>query len=151
MIKRLFNSILKRNTRLENKLNQINTIDNINNGGCGFTALSIYDRMIKDGYKPKIIYLYKEDRYNRAYRYIQEGHGNSTSHVVIELNNFYYDSNGINTKEVINDAYEVYHSHEVTRDYLIKSLKEGNRNELFKKENVNKIDKILNTNTRNYV
>ena len=116
-------------------LNQIGTI---NCGGCGFSALALYDAAKREGLKPKIVYLYhalwesgsmlKNNQYKEGKRKTAD----ACSHVLVKIGNRLYDSSGVIGKGML---YMYKLDEEITREHLVSSINnKGVWNDTFDRE-----------------
>lgn len=124
--------------KLNNLLSELNKIPNINNGGCGFAALEIYDFLKSEEKDPVITFLYKDSiapfcpsaiiEYNLNQSYIRKESKNiyTPSHVCVLFEGNYYDSTG----KV--DISEYKHKHYFMRSDLELCLKNDTWNSEFK-------------------
>lgn len=133
---------------ITNYLFDINYIPYINQGGCGYVALSLYDLFARRGFKPKIrlltanksLNIFKQVTYNRR---ANNKSGMVANHYVVEVNNYYFDSRGgFSSIEEIPGGYG-YKSVNVFRSDLIWLLKYSNEwNTIFKEVNDDDDDEI---------
>lgn len=85
---------------IEDVLEFLNTIEYINEGGCGFSAYAIYLWLKKENKLPEdfeIVYLYwnKQDyKYNQRFISGEESTATSCTHACIYMNKKYFDSEG---------------------------------------------------------
>lgn len=102
----------------------LNRIPAINLGGCGFSALALYDAAKREGLKPQIVYLYSwldteaMERNNRFKKgKLKKAH--SCSHVLIKIGNKLWDSTGVIPKSYLG-MYQMDGT--ITRDHLVASI-----------------------------
>jgi hypothetical protein len=126
------------NKEFKKALKYLNGIPDINRGGCGISALALYDIAKANGKKPKIVYLYSwmdDDSYqmNERYKKGKSGEASSCAHVLVKVGKKYYDSTGsIKAKEI-----ETYSKVDegIKRNHLIASIKNVNEwNPCFKRK-----------------
>lgn len=139
------------NKEFKKVMTSLSKIPNINHGGCGLSALALFDTAKIEGMKPKIIYLYtwSQDSCYRKNQKFKEGKSktaDSCSHIVIKLDGKYYDSDGKIKKREI-DSYTT--EDRVTRKHLIASINNvGVWNELFdRKKWASDIEKFFKPGT----
>lgn len=108
----------------ENFLNELNKVENINFGGCGFAALLIYEfAKIKLGKDPHIIGIF-EDVYDYEANIDSFINGEYTpTHFIVLIEDTYYDSNG-----QFSDVFDECPVEEIPEHLLIKLIKEGDWN-----------------------
>jgi len=131
--------------KIKYKLKKINKLSFINNGGCGIVAYSLA-KYIKKNYpdkKVEIVFLFKKyDIF--SYENIQNKMPDSSMHVVIKINNLYYDSEGIHTLEKLQKNWNFKHIAIASKKLTLKSIQVAGWNPQFKrKKNVPKIINIL--------
>ena len=103
----------------------LEAIDSINYGGCGFSALALYDAAKREGLKPKIVYLYhffggpSSIEKNNKFKEGKVKTAAACSHVLIKIGNKLWDSSGVITKSML-DQYTVDEG--ITREHLIASI-----------------------------
>lgn len=135
----------------------LNNIKNINRGGCGVAAYSMYCYLEKTKQllpDTQIIYIHREwdNDYNDNESFIQNNSGEcrSATHVILKHNNKYIDSVNECTDEYIflsdffgtDEEFKFLHIPQYfTHSFMKKSLKEGCWNPLFDRSNVKKIEK----------
>jgi len=125
----------------------LSKIEQINRGGCGFSALALYDAAVKENLNPKIIYLYTQmslafsNAYENNELVITENlkdRADACSHIVVEINKQWYDCKGV----VNDDGVQKYH--EVSREHLLNSIRYGNWNDDFnRKKYLPKINEFI--------
>lgn len=92
----------KKKLKLKQVLNYLNSIPNINYGGCGISALAVY-RWVKKYYEfsnVQILFCYYGDNkydYNNNVRVFKtcKGYLTSPQHVVLKYKNIMFDSKGV--------------------------------------------------------
>ena len=144
----------KNNLKLKQVLKYLNNIPNINDGGCGVSALAIY-RWIKAHYQVKnveILFCYGcwrsvwDYRNNKQVFRIGKGNLSSPSHVVLKYKNFIFDSSGI-IKDLKSEFPNI---HKATRLNLfisvLNDLNEWNDSFERKPKVIKNIEKYLNIN-----
>jgi hypothetical protein len=116
----------------------LNAIDSINYGGCGFSALALYDAAKRDGLKPKIVYLYhffgelSSIEKNNKFKEGKIKTATSCSHVLIKIGNKLWDSSGVIRKSML---YMYNLDEDITREHLVASINnKGVWNPCFERE-----------------
>ena len=132
MLGGLFDS--KEKKAIKAKLEALNRIPFINNGGCAIVAVGLVE-YLKEVYKEdgaKIIYLFSN--YDGAYDNINDGNDDSCGHAVVLIQGKCYDSTGIHTlkSRMANDGFEK--SIEVTEKFVIKTINKCGWNPSFDRE-----------------
>lgn len=117
---------------LDEVIDFMNTIPCINYGGCGISALAMYDAAVKEKLNPKIVYVYgwwDSGTINQQYKEGKTQYAASAAHVMISINDVLYDSHG----EREYDDFEWFTSadDEITREHLVNSLNYGSWNSDF--------------------
>jgi hypothetical protein len=139
------------NRNLKTTIKKLNKIPNINRGGCGFSALAIYDTAKSEGKSPKIVFLYSgwdADSYEQNLEFKNgENEPTSCSHVVVKIGKKYYDSTGKLSKSEL-QGYR--RDEEIKRSHLIAALqKKSDWNTTFKRDCwLNKIAKHFSKKSR---
>ena len=135
----------------EKVMMSLRKIPDINLGGCGVSALALFDAAKRDGLKPKIVYLYSwsdDDCYrkNQKFKDGKSKKADSCSHVVIKVKGKYYDSDGI----IKEDRIDRYTIDKVKRKHLIASINNVEAwNDVFDREKwIPKIEKFLKPGTK---
>lgn len=128
---------------LEEKLEELNNINNINRGGCGFVAYGLkkfIEANVK-GSAPKVVYLF--DVWDYDYDELKANNNGSCSHAILKFNGKYYDSKGEFSEEELK-----YYRTLTLPTYLVeRSIKEYSHwNRSFNRERVKDIDNILRLN-----
>lgn len=104
-------------------MTSLRRIPNLNRGGCGVSALALFDAAKRDGLKPKIVYLYSwgdDDSYRKNQKF-KEGKtkkADACSHIVIKMAGKYYDSDGV----LKQDKIDRFTTDKVKRKHLIASI-----------------------------
>lgn len=84
---------------LELIIKRLSRISNLNSGGCGLAAFTIYEFLKMNGYKPTFVVIAKSyDSLNEMLTQWEIGN-NFIHHVVVKLDNLVYDSSGAKTME----------------------------------------------------
>ena len=116
----------------------LNSIHTINYGGCGISALALYDSAKREGLKPKIVYLYhalwesESMERNDQFKKGERKKADACSHVLVKIGNRLYDSTGFIPKSMI-WAYAM--DEKITRDHLIASINnKGVWNDVFERK-----------------
>jgi len=142
---------LKNLNSLSRKLKELNQLENINSGGCAIVAYALSKYLINT--ETEIIYLLtKEDLDNDLISKIKEGKTSNCHHSVLKIEDRYIDTEGITSKYKIfnrNSCFpdEIVASISVPLDLVLKSINEEYwSNEFSRKDNLLKIDNILNLN-----
>jgi len=103
----------------------LNAIDSINYGGCGFSALALYDAAKREGLKPKIVYLYhaffesESMLKNNQFKEGKRKTADACSHVLVKIGNRLYDSSGVIGKSML---YMYKLDEDITREHLVASI-----------------------------
>lgn len=102
----------------------LNNIPSINLGGCGLSALALYDAAKREGLKPKIVYLYswfdsEAQERNNKFKMGKLKKAYSCSHVLIKIGNKLWDSTGVISKSGLG-FYRMDDT--ITRDHLVSSV-----------------------------
>lgn len=104
-------------------INFLGSLDYVNCGGCAIAAVYLYDLLIKEGYKPELVYCYYD--YSLSFDLNEKfinGEGKKLrgcSHAVVMVNGEYYDSNGLDNS--IKNQYDKFHI--MSRDIVLHSIK----------------------------
>ena len=134
---------------LEDVLKFLDSIENINRGGCAIAALAVVLWLEKQNEQSEIVYCYdRDDLYHQNCKRITENSGEARAcmHAIISYNGDFYDSRGRQF-----DIIENY-KHIVPRNIVIESINNvGDWNWRFNRKNVIKIDTKLNTNLCNLI
>lgn len=109
-------------------LEVLNKIPELNNGGCGISALSMYRWLEKNNYlqgDEKFLFLYRrnDDFYeNNKMALSNNAEFCSCAHILFYFNGSFYDSNGKQNHHVhdLRSLYKVKHT--VTEDQLIEAI-----------------------------
>jgi len=116
----------------------LNSIGTINYGGCGVSALALYDSAKREGLKPKIVYLYfaffesKSMLNNNKFKEGKRKTADACSHILVKIGNRLYDSSGVIGKSML---YMYKLDEEITREHLVSSINnKGVWNETFDRE-----------------
>lgn len=110
----------------------MNTIPCINHGGCGISALAMYDAAVKEKLNSKIVYAYdwwNSETINQQYKKGKTLYAASAAHVMISINDVLYDSEG--EKEYDDFEWFLSADDEITREHLVNSLNHGSWNPIF--------------------
>lgn len=111
---------------LELMIKRLTRINNLNSGGCGLAAFTIYEFLKMKGYTPVFVIIsrwyYSLDDLLSAW----ETESNHIQHVVVKLDNLVYDSTGAKTVEEAAMAWGAHTSScfELTNKEHILSFKE---------------------------
>lgn len=102
----------------------LDNIPNLNYGGCGISALVLFDHAEAAGLKPKIVFGYSTwdcgyDE-NKEYKRGNRQYAESASHIFISFGGKDYDSDG----EYKRKGYWMFDD-EITRDHLVDSIRHG--------------------------
>lgn len=132
-------------------MTSLRKIPDINRGGCGVSALALFDAAKRDGLKPKIFYLYSwldDDSYrqNQKFKEGKTKKADSCSHVVVKIEEKYYDSDGI----IKQDKIERHTIDKVKRKHLIASINNAEAwNDVFDRWKwIPKIEKFFKPGTK---
>ena len=112
----------------------LSNIDCISYGGCGLAALALFDAAKLEGKNPEIVFIYDAWSDERSYetntQFLQGNTKDAASswHIVIKLEDKYYDGNG-EWDGSFELNYKKYHTS--TREHLIQSLIKGSWNTMF--------------------
>jgi hypothetical protein len=112
------------------KLESLDTIPNINTGGCAHVALNASRLATSIGLPNKVVYLYKHDDYD----YVQDitaGEPVSCAHAVLRIGNKYYDTEGVYSAEDLRIGCGIHYFIPVPLDLVTKSIKYGEWNDRF--------------------
>lgn len=116
---------------LNKKLESLDTIPNINAGGCAHVALHASRLATSLGLPNKVVYLYR--RYD--YDYVQNitaGKPVSCGHAMLRIGNKYYDTEGVYSAEDLRTDCDIHYFIPVPLDLVTKSIKYGDWNHKFK-------------------
>lgn len=83
--------------KLGEVLPKINSIPNVNYGGCGVVAEHIYRYLYVKGYKPKILTLTHNEEYLNKAIANNETAEEGKDHVIVKVGRLYIDSTGLYT------------------------------------------------------
>lgn len=126
--------------RLHRRLAKLANIPCINSGGCGYSALAIYDYLVSQGIEAQLEYiiddLHKVDLVRRASPY-------APAHVMVRVGTRLIDSEGIHAKRSEHVAYFGHIHMPVTRSYVVASLDKGNWNRHYDRGNNSTIGAIF--------
>lgn len=118
-------------------------IPNINYGGCGISALALFDHAEAAGLKPRIVFGYSpwDGGYdeNQEYKRGNRQHAESAAHIFIHFGGKDHDSDGEYER---NDHWTF--DDEITRDHLVDAIRHGSWNCSFEREKyLPKIEKFI--------
>lgn len=129
----------------------LSTIENINRGGCGISALAMYLWLEKNGlinYNDSIVYLYDDlYQYNTNQKLVNNvsNFGSACSHAILKHSGFYFDSDG-----EFFDIKKYSYYQELSVDAVRITLKSNNWNYMFdRNKNLKKIETVLGVNIFN--
>lgn len=130
----------------------LDSIDNINYGGCGISAYFIYSLFKEQKKKPEIVFLYspgscRYDENNEALK--GNGHAQSCNHVMVKVGDTCYDSEGEHKfKDLFEGDWAEYeHYHIVNKKFLLEAIKKGRWNSMFDRDQeVPKMEKKIGIN-----
>lgn len=121
----------------------LDNVPNINYGGCGISALVLFDHARAEGKKPKIVFGYSAwgggyDE-NQEYKKGNRPHAESASHIFIQMEGKDYDSEGEYERK---DRWNF--DSEITREHLVDAIKHGSWNDSFRRaEWLPRIEKFI--------
>jgi hypothetical protein len=116
---------------LNKKLETLDTIPNINEGGCAHVALHASRLASSIGLPNQVVYLYRHWDYD----YVQDitaGEPVSCAHAVLRMGNKYYDTEGVYSSEDLRTDHDMHYFIPVPLDLVTKSIKYGDWNRRFK-------------------
>lgn len=123
----------------------LSNIPYINCGGCGIAALAMFDAAVKEGYKPRIHYLYHHfcddttQKTNEKYKRKEIDQAASCGHIILKIKGQFQDSKG-----EFEIDYPWSDGGSVSREHLVNSLIHGGWNECFDREQwLPKIEKYI--------
>lgn len=120
----------------------LNTVPCINYGGCGISALALFDHAEAAGLKPKIVFGYGGSggkKENDDYKLGNRPHAESATHIFIRIGGKDFDSKG----EYDRDVHWEFDD-EITRNHLVDSIRHGCWNSTFEREKwLPKIEKFI--------
>jgi len=116
---------------LTKKLESLDTIPNINAGGCAHVALNASRLATSIGLPNKVVYLYTRDDYGYV-KAITTGKPVSCGHAMLRIGNKYYDTEGVYSSENLRMDHNIHYFIPVPIDLVTKSLKYGSWNRSFK-------------------
>jgi hypothetical protein len=137
--------------KINEMLSYLNSIPEINEGGCGIVALTIYRWYVKHYKKKdiKIYYLYHKDSINYSVNE-RKNRPSAATHIIVKINDKYVDTRGIfNTMEEIStiDNIECTKFHIFNVKFLIKSINNiGVWRDDFNREHIKRISEKLQIN-----
>lgn len=124
----------KNKNKFQKVSDYLSKIDCISFGGCGLAALALYDAAKLEGKNPEIIFYYNlygdEDSFNINEQYLKGNSSKAASawHIVVKVEDKYYDGNGLwdSSSKAWGKKGQVS-----TRELLIQSLITGSWNTMF--------------------
>lgn len=108
--------------KLLEQLKAVNTIPNINRGGCGYVAQAIYEAY-SDKVPMQIVYLIDKQS-PTLYDVVNRTEPSACSHVMVRIGQYYYDSTGRYTKEVLRKTNTNCTIVNINYKYLVASLRQ---------------------------
>ena len=131
------NKIKDKRKSLKKVMDFLSKIPNINRGGCGISALVLYDAAVAEGLNPKVVFCYhgKTDQsYINNRRFMADNTGNSSyatscAHAVIKIGDKRFDCDGEYTKKELREKWHnpFFYSgwledDKITREHLVASI-----------------------------
>lgn len=83
-----------------NKLLKLNTIPNINRGGCGIVAHALYMALTKVNVPASIVYIIRPHRDIDVIEKLNNHEPTSCAHVMVKVGRYYYDTEGVYKSKV---------------------------------------------------
>lgn len=121
------------------KLEEIDEIPYVNNGGCAVVAINLYRYILKLGFYPQIVYL---DNDYGIRENLNGGH--SCAHAFVKVGEEYFDSTGWYTYSTLPEKHRNLNVIELSEDYVEQAVQDPyNWNDTFDRENIPKIERIL--------
>ena len=108
--------------KLLEQLEAVNTIPNINRGGCGYVAQAVYEAY-SDKLPMQIVYLVHR-RSETLYNVVNRMEPEACSHAMIRIGHYYYDSTGRYTKEKLRKINRNCTIVNINYKYLVTSLRQ---------------------------
>jgi hypothetical protein len=127
----------KNKPSLEDALNCLNSIPNINRGGCGISALAIYRWCKKNGIEvgDRPFVIIDDDEYGLRYNETACANGEFADlyvpHIVIELNGQLVDSDGTGEQSALISTLTYRQTYQLNEDELLERINTDRWNDMF--------------------
>lgn len=132
------------------KLSELNKIPDLNRGGCAIVAYALV-QYINKAYPelhPEIVFLCNINQ-GPAWRNLINNRADSSSHVVVKIDNMYYDSTGVYTKSEIRAKWKTAETAIASQELTLRSIHTNEWNPAFnRKKYVSTIGHILDMKTQ---
>ena len=80
---------------LYNKLLKLNTVPDINRGGCGIVAHAFYTACTQNNIPAKIVYIVRPSIDDDVINKMNNNEPTSCAHVMVKIGRYYYDTEGV--------------------------------------------------------
>ena len=130
-------------SKVISKLKELDTIPNLNRGGCAIAALAAHEYASTIGLQTEIVYLLDRDK---DYSSLLNNKPATCMHAVIKINNSYYDSFGrIYKNKLFRYFSRTVKSLSLNKELVIESIKvkDGWNPAFNRKDNLPQIDRII--------
>lgn len=114
--------------------NYLDSIPDINAGGCGIAAYFIYKQLKQDGKNPEIVFMYQPGNpsYEQNLAALKgQDHPTSAAHVMVKADGKYYDAEGVND----DGWYGLRLRHTASEKFLLQAIADrGGWNSMFERD-----------------